>query len=227
MEGKHDPVMQHLAGIHFFKRLEPRARDAFADLVREFIATRHFEAGPDMELRNVHRVLVGATAVRMVRHIGLSAFDAVTHVVIHREAVRASDGRLGAGRTVGHHSGTVRIELAWDEMLRGFMNPRDGVDVMVHELAHALDLAGGAFDGTPNLRAHQDYEVWSAVLHNHYERMGEPAHPIGDVLREYAATDRAEFFAVASEAYFECPDKLERELPGLFRKLQRFYGPRP
>lgn len=63
------------------------------------------------------------------------------------------------------------------------------------------------------------------IPHDHFERVERGGVRVAEVLRDYTGVDRAEFFAVASEAFFERPDALRAKLPALYRNLQRFYGP--
>jgi Mlc titration factor MtfA (ptsG expression regulator) len=115
------------------------------------------------------------------------------------------------------------VVLAWDAVLNGLRNPRDGHDTVVHELAHVLDRADGSFDGAPALRAGEHYRPWASVMQRHFERLRRRDRRLGKVLRDYGATNEAEFFAVSTEVYFERPDELRRRAPALFAELERFY----
>jgi len=53
-------------------------------------------------------------------------------------------------------------------------------------------------------------------------RRGRPS-----VLDPYAATNEAEFFAVATEVFIERPQALRRQDPELFAELQRYYRQDP
>ena len=83
-------------------------------------------------------------------------------------------------------------------------------------------------DGAPLLDQRSQYVTWARVLNAEYERlkreswMGRPT-----VLDEYGTTDPAEFFAVATECFFEKPRALEKRHPKLYSELQSFYRQDP
>ena len=88
-----------------------------------------------------------------------------------------------------------------------------------------LDRADGAFDGAPALHAGAHYRPWATVMQRSFDRLRDGDRTIRKVLRDYGATNEAEFFAVATEAYFERPDELRKRAPALFDELERFYRP--
>jgi Mlc titration factor MtfA (ptsG expression regulator) len=126
---------------------------------------------------------------------------------------------------------------------------RNDTNVVIHEFAHKLDLASGDADGVPRFlpRLHGDIQrsVWIAALHAAYDdlcamvdaverkfpRHLDPDSPEGLALYAslpldaYAAQDPAEFFAVASEAYFLEPAQLHENFPEFFLLLDRYYRP--
>jgi Mlc titration factor MtfA (ptsG expression regulator) len=118
------------------------------------------------------------------------------------------------------------VVLVWDEVLRGARDPRDGHNVVLHELAHAIDFLDGAADGAPPLRSRDEYRAWAAAMSGAYGALRDEVDrgaPTG-VLRAYGATNEAEFFAVATEAFFERPRDLAREHADLYAVLARFYN---
>ena len=115
------------------------------------------------------------------------------------------------------------VILAWDSAAAGGADPADGQNVVLHEFAHQLDTASSQADGVPRLPAGA-YEPWSAILERGFDRLVADAE-LGrqGVLDHYGATSRAEFFAVATEAFFEKPRALQDEQPALYDVLARFY----
>jgi Mlc titration factor MtfA (ptsG expression regulator) len=116
------------------------------------------------------------------------------------------------------------VILSWESVLAGLSNPRDGRDTAAHEFAHVLDRADGAFDGTPALRKYSHYRAWAAVMDEHFQglRRGRPHER--KVLDDYGALNEAEFFAVATESFFEKPRQMKAKTPELYEELRRFYG---
>ena len=114
--------------------------------------------------------------------------------------------------------------LSWHDVLAGAAVPDDGRNVVIHEFAHQLDQESGAANGAPYLGRRERYTRWAATLGAAYEALRERvAADAPGVLDAYGAIDPAEFFAVASEAFFETPQALAAEQPELFSELSGFY----
>jgi MtfA peptidase len=115
------------------------------------------------------------------------------------------------------------VILAWDSVAVGGADPADGQNVVFHEFAHQLDTGSSPLDGVPRLPTGA-YEPWSAMLERDFERLVADAE-LGrqGVLDHYGATSRAEFFAVATEAFFERPAELRHEHSELYAALRDYY----
>lgn len=118
------------------------------------------------------------------------------------------------------------VVLSWaDAEMRG---DEHGYNVVIHEFAHKLDMLNGEANGFPPLHAGMDRGAWSRDFSAAYEdcrarlERGEPAR-----IDPYAAESPAEFFAVLSEVFFEIPDAVLAEYPGVYRQLAAFYRQDP
>lgn len=120
------------------------------------------------------------------------------------------------------HSGVVI--LAWDSARRGALDPDDGHNTVLHEFAHMLDAEDGRFDGTPLLDSAAEYRTWETQLAEHFaeHRRRTEAGEV-TVLDPYGAENRAEFFAVATEVFFERPLGLRADQPHLYALLAAFF----
>ena len=100
--------------------------------------------------------------------------------------------------------------------------------MILHEFAHVLDFEDGASDGRPILDSEQARAAWGAVLQAEFERQQDAASRAEDAtLDPYAATNRAEFFAVATETFFATGAHLRERLPELYEQLRLFYRQDP
>lgn len=124
---------------------------------------------------------------------------------------------------------TGSVILSWDNVVAGGRNDDDGMNVVFHEFAHQIDQYNGIADGVPRLKNREDYIRWSEVMGRHYEELVEASKTRDPepYLDPYGATHPCEFFAVATETFFEDPYGLEEEHPGLYDELVRFYGVNP
>jgi Mlc titration factor MtfA (ptsG expression regulator) len=203
-----------------FWRRWPAALQAEAEpLVHTFAAEQSFVGARDFVITDEVRVVIAACAVRPVLRLDLSLYDGVTEIVVYGFDRLTVPGHGGDVLGVAHHHGVV--VLSWPAVLRGLERPDDGHDTALHEFVHAIDLADGQMDGKPPLRRRGDINLWLDTLGSRFAAQvaGAPTP-----LDPYAGTSMPEFFAVASEHFFERPDGLRRRLPDLFAQLERFYG---
>ena len=115
------------------------------------------------------------------------------------------------------------VVLAWDAVLAGGHEMTSG-NVVFHELAHKLDMANGAVDGTPPLPDRKARARWRDVCTEAYRRHREAVEWGQPTLMDsYGATNEAEFFAVATETFFCRPAALAIEHPHLYAALAEFY----
>jgi MtfA peptidase len=210
--------------VPFYRRLADEDRNRFLQYLKTFVWEKHFIGVAGMEITDEVRVVVGACAVRLVLNLGLSYYDRLTEIIIypyiysHRDDDRAF---LGEAQDWG------TVVLSWPAVLQGLADSRDGHDTALHEFAHVLDRATGEFNGTPKLKSSEDYRPWAQIMSRHYLRLRQGVTPESNSLSPYGAVNEAEFFAVATEAYFERPHQLKNHLPDLYAELQEFYGGDP
>ena len=120
------------------------------------------------------------------------------------------------------------VVLSWHDVVHGAACVRDGQNLVLHEFAHQLDQEDGSADGAPILEERSHYLAWARVLSEEYEDLQEAAEKRRKtVLDKYGATNPAEFFAVATECFFEKPRQLSRKHPELYEELKRYYRQDP
>jgi hypothetical protein len=210
--------------VPFFGEIEGPLRERFLNHLKVFAWEKDFVGAGGQEIDDEVRVVISAAAVRLVLHLNLSYYDRLSEIIVYPEAFRRPGGEtwiLGEA----HSWGTV--VLAWQSVLLGLANQADAHDTATHEFAHVLDRAGGAFDGTPELRARAHYRPWAQVMTRNYLALRRGARRARKVLRQYGATNEAEFFAVATEAFFEKPQQMREQTPDLYAELARFYHREP
>lgn len=198
-------------------------RVRFTKHLMVFANEKHWVGVRDVEINDEVRVLISAQAARIARNLPLDAYDRVREIVVYPHHFR----KPGMDDVIvyGEANSWGTVVLSWDAVTHGIAHPADGHDTTIHEFAHMLDFADGEFDGVPTLNQTDDYHAWSRVLGGHYARLRK--RPERGPVREYGATNEAEFFAVATEAFFERPWKLKREAPDLYDELRRFYRLEP
>jgi hypothetical protein len=181
------------------------------------------------------RVTIAAEACLLALHLPATCFGPLKTVLVYPTAfvprhfswVDQRDSETPSA-TLGEswHHGTVI--LAWDDVLRGLGAPADGQNVILHEFAHQLDSSGGKANGVPPLGSSHRYAAWTGMLERNFSRFSrEVREGRPGVMDPYGATNQAEFFAVATETFFERPHALRHQYPELFNELQRYYRQDP
>ena len=117
-----------------------------------------------------------------------------------------------------------QVILSWQDVVEGAAVVDDGRNVVIHEFAHQLDQETGPANGAPRLSDRRRYPAWSQAFVEAYARLRDAVHEQQPtLLGAYAATDPAEFFAVASEVFFERARELAEQAPALYAQLQDYY----
>ncbi len=114
------------------------------------------------------------------------------------------------------------VVLSWEDVLHGARHDGTAYNVVIHEFAHKLDEENTSADGLPRLEDAAQYAAWAQVFRTEYEALREDCEP-DPVLDEYGASSPAEFFAVATETFFERPHALARRHGALYQALMRYY----
>ena len=219
-----------------YKLLDDGEKQRLHDLVQVFIAEKNFEGCGGLELDDEIRVTIAGCACQML--LGREDHDLFSEVVsllVYPSAVVAKaqnrgffDPGLepvrGDQPVLGLAVKGGAVVLAWDSVLRGARHPNDGHNVVIHELAHKIDYLDGSADGTPPLDGSAARRAWVSAFAPAYLAHKERAeHGKKSFLSDYAVTNEAEYFAVATEAFFEKPAALARELPDVYAQLRDFY----
>lgn len=113
-----------------------------------------------------------------------------------------------------------QVILAWAEVVAGAADPGDGRNVTLHEFAHQIDQDKGAADGSPWLPGPAARRRWAAAMAQGLARLRQLPSAVID---GYGASNPAEYFAVATEAFFERPQALADEAPEVYQALAGLY----
>lgn len=200
--------------------------------ITRLIGKTHFEGCGGLALTDEIVLTIAAQACILIVHQTGEPYPNLRSVLVYPSAFRSIQQEVGPGGVV-HERDVVRLGeswrngtviLAWDSVLRGACNRFDGHNVTFHEFAHQLDQADGVTDGVPHLANRNAYQTWANVLQDDFEELVSKAERgKKTVMNHYGATNKAEFFAVATEAFFEKPRQLQRKQPELYALLKDFY----
>jgi len=226
-----------------YNQLSDADRRGLESLIQGFLLRKRFEGCGGLEITDEIRVLVAAQACLLLLHHPSDRYDRLRSILVYPSTYFAGGSRLVQGDTVTEEE-TARlgeswdhgaVVLAWDAVRHGAANPFDGSNVVFHEFAHQLDQESGRANGAPLLARDKKrmervaaYSSWARVLAGEYEELQrKTAQGRKTVLDKYGASHPAEFFAVATEAFFEKPGQMLRKHPDLYEELKQFYGQDP
>jgi len=219
--------------------LEDAERAHLRALIQVFIAEKNWEGAGGLELDDEIRVTVSAQACLLILGLPHNYYQNVQSIIVYPSTVVPPQRRLGSFENtitpldaeqpiLGQAFLRGPVIIIWDAALRGGRHPELGHNVVYHEFAHKLDMLDGAADGTPPLRDRAEYRDWSLVCSSEYKRLRHDAETgKKSFLSAYAATSAAEFFAVATEQFFDRPRLMIAQTPDLYRVLQEYYRQNP
>lgn len=212
--------------VPFYRRLREDERERFETKLKIFARTKSFEGVKGLVIDDEVRVVISAAAARLVMNLEGEHYQRLVDIVVYPAHFKhqEEEGAVVLGQAYG--PGTV--VLSWEAVLRGLADTSDGLDTATHEFAHALDAGDGAFDGTPELATFDAYAPWTRVMSSAFTQLQrKAARGRDDILREYGAKNEAEFFAVATEVFFERPKQMRVKHPELYEILKSYYRADP
>jgi len=221
------------ANVKAYTLLDDEEKQRLRDLTQVFIDEKNWEGCGGVELDDEMRVTIAGSACLLILGRDHDLMNEVESILIYPSAVMLPDQERGffdgtarvndGGKAVlgVAHSHGGPVVLAWDSVLQGAANAKDGHNLVIHEIAHKIDFLDGSADGTPQLETAAERREWARVCTEAFtdHKTGEE-----DLLRDYAQTNEAEFFAVATEVFFEKPKQMRKELPELYALLAKYYN---
>ncbi|HZT81944.1 MAG TPA: M90 family metallopeptidase [Gemmataceae bacterium] len=226
------PYLENNVAHYRYLTAEEQAR--LRDDLRIFLAEKNWEGCGGLQMTDEIKVTVSAFACLLVLGMAHNYYDRVRSILVYPHGYRADEvgpdgvvheggsGRLGEA----HYRGPVI--LSWDSIRHEGRHPREGHNVVFHEFAHQLDMLDGAVNGTPPLGSRAEYQRWKEVMTREYTRLLDASgHHRATLLDQYGATNEAEFFAVATECFFDRPAEMAHRHPELYALLRDYYRQDP
>ena len=212
-----------LSSVAFYKALNDVDRTRFEQNCALFIDATDF-IGHRTEVNDQDKLLVAAGSVILAWGFERWAYVKVGTVYLLASTEdfpdTGSSEFMAVQGMVGNGHLTGKMILSKAALHYGFSNSRDKLNVALHEFAHLIDMADHEVDGLPEEIVGQAFIVpWLSLVEQEISKIER-----GDSnIRAYGAVNRAEFFAVVTEYFFERPEMLKRKSPELYDLLERFY----
>ncbi|MBE9610433.1 M90 family metallopeptidase [Chitinilyticum piscinae] len=229
-----DSLWQHATACGLFRGLTSDELLRLRAIADHFLASKVFTALDGLQPDAAGLARLAAQAALPVLNLGKEAYDDWQEVVLYPAQFR---GRMRVADPIGvvheyeetysgmAHQGGALV-LSWQDAQA---SPElDAWNVVIHELAHKLDMRNGYPNGNPPLHAGMDGMRWQQVFQQAYTHLQQRAD-LGHYtsIDPYAAESPAECFAVFSEYFFEWPHTLRREYPAVYEQLAEFYRQDP
>ena len=197
-----------------------------------FLHEKEFFGCNGLEITNQIRLTIAGNASILLLKRDNHRFKGFTTILVYPDTYVADEVKHD-GMVVTHQQ-TARsgeswhrgpVVLSWSDIMNDRLQEHKGHNVILHEFAHKLDEENTIMDGLPVLRNDADYKEWAQVLTKEYAELKKRVSKgTNTVLDEYAITSPPEFFAVATESFFEKPQAMQNKLPELYVQLKKFYG---
>ncbi|HET9418244.1 MAG TPA: M90 family metallopeptidase [Chthoniobacterales bacterium] len=223
--------------VAFFARLSKADQAELLGHIQVFLAEKRFEGCAGFEIIDEIRVTIAAQACLLLLHRKTDYFPRLLTILVYTSTYLVDEQRHiegpiweeGKMSRLGETGRTMRsMVLAWDAVQSGADDPSDGQNIVLHEFAHQLDYENDAADGAPALATHEQQLSWREVMTTEFASLRAADDTgIPTLLNTYGATNPAEFFAVAVEAFFEQPAALRSTHPRLYKELRRYFNQNP
>lgn len=223
-----------VSGLPVLRGLSEQELLRLRELASLFLNEKQVVAAGGFSLDEDTRIKIAAQACLPILNLGLDYYAGWVSVIVYpgeflpEHEFMDEDGVVHVVRdaTLGESWERGPVVLSGADALRS--GEHDGVNVVIHEFAHKLDMLNGAMNGFPPLHRDMSSEQWAQAFNAAYaDFCARAERDMEMAIDPYAAESPAEFFAVASEAFFEIPHDLQREYPEVYRQLAAFYRQDP
>jgi Mlc titration factor MtfA (ptsG expression regulator) len=222
-----------------YGRMPEATQAELLEHVLVFLEEKRFEGCGGLEITDEIVVTIAAQACVLLVSRDSAYYPRLRSILVYPDAyvTQASswseDGTLTeeAQHRLGESWTTGSVILSWNASKAGAASEHDGHNVVFHEFAHQLDQEDGIGDGAPLLgkkltrtERRSMYVTWARIMQSEFDEL---QHQVergkSTLIDDYGATNPAEFFAVATETFFEKPRLLRKRHPELYAELQGYY----
>lgn len=205
--------------------------------IQVFVAEKNFEGCGGLAMTDEIKVTVAAFACILLLHIeNHDYYPRLQSILVYPHAYSVPEARQAMGNMIivgdsvraAESWMTGAVVIAWDHLLSRPTDRGGGGNVAFHEFAHQLDQEKGVATGAPALPRSSMYQAWGRILGREYQALSDAAEADRPTLLDkYGATNPAEFFAVATECFFQQSVQLKQRHPELYEELKLYYGQDP
>jgi len=213
-----------LEHVQFYRLLNEFDQQKFELQVQEFLLNCKV-TGVKTEITTLNKLLVASSAVIPVFGFDEWKYTNIREVLIYPNMFNDEFEISGRERKILGMVGNKNMEgimiISKKALELGFNNHTDKKNTAIHEFIHLIDKGDGKVDGIPRSLLENQYVIpWINLLHTKMEKMDAGKSDINP----YGGTNKAEFFAVISEYFFERPKLLQKKHPQLYDHLEKIFN---
>lgn len=209
--------------VNFYNSLSQEEKKSFEYKVQEFLLNCRI-TGIETTVDTTDRLLVAASAVIPILQFPKWRYTNLFEVLLYPQSFNEDFETRGHDRRilgmVGSGFMNGKMILSKQALHHGFDNTSDKKNTAIHEFVHLIDKLDGTIDGVPQLLLEQPCIIpWLDLMSQKIEEIGDNESDINP----YGGTSKIEFFAVASEYFFERPKLLAKKHPKLYDMLEEIF----
>jgi len=211
--------------VFFYTKLSADEQLRFREEAKAFLNDVKI-TGVDTTVSDTDRLLIASGAIIPIFNFKGWRYYNLKEVLLYSDAIDMNFASTGQGRDILGMVGSGYMEgkmlLSKPALENGFDNRSDKNNTVIHEFVHLIDKMDGDTDGVPQLLLDKQYVLpWLHLIQEETARIAKDDSDINP----YAYTNKSEFFAVASEYFFERPELLESKHPELYAMLLKIFQP--
>ncbi len=231
-----DSWLAHIdKNVPHYQFLAPTEQAQLRDDLRVFVAEKNWEGCAGLQITEEMKVTIAAQACLMTLGLEGDPLRGVLSILVYPSGYRVPEERSYEGWSLAGETPRLGeswyrgpVILSWSEVRRDSRHPGEGRNLVWHEFAHQIDMLDRSTNGTPPLADPAQRRRWHEVMTAEYQQLIQDAEQgRATLLDTYGASSEAEFFAVATECFFDCPVELRAEHPPLYDLLREYYRQDP
>lgn len=218
-----------------YARLPEEDRRDLHGMMHVFLAEKSYQGCDGLEVTDDMRAVIASQACLLLLRLDTDYFPELSSILIYPGEYVAPVVEYDGGIVTEYEMDRTgetwdqgSVVLSWEDVLSSGHDRHGSYNVVLHEFAHQLDFENGELDGVPELKTDADRASWREVMSRAFARLrSEVENEQPATLDAYGANSPEEFFAVATEAFFEAPAALAGSYPDVYDTLKSYYNQDP
>lgn len=215
-----------MENVLYYQNLSEDKQLVFQQRMMQFLSEVYIDS-VQFELEELDKILIAASAVIPVFGFKEWHYTNLSGILLYPDnfnedmGFSSKDNSRNIGGLVGNGRFEKQMILSKKALYHGFKNTTDKSNTGIHEFVHLIDKLDDRTDGMPERLLEHQYAIpWLNLIHKEIEAINDNHSDI----RKYGGTNQAEFFAVASEYFFERPDLFKKKHPELYKMMVKSFN---